>query len=433
MIINNKQIRTQLVLNVYRVILDLTFGCLASNYYAQTQFATEYYISEPNVYKIFISYVLMNICYIFVPFKLKKLSSYVVQMLFLLVFIPLFSVYGIMDLSTEFMIYIFVSLLFLIFALKVIKEFKFPIIKLNKNIIKVFLYLIVIYSMVKMYQLRGIHFEALDLGQIYKFRENMEYSSSLVGYTWTWSYTIFIPFLMYIAYIENRKIELIGTFIIQILMYFITPYKTILFGPILIFLVSFLMKTYTNEKYSFVYKFCNFLIFVLLLGVFLYVLFGEGEIMFLSSHRILDGPAYLKFKHFNVFSELPKLFYSEGIVGKIFGIPYPYNQPSGFLVAASTGVYSNENAGYLATAYDNLGFIGMLVMNGLLAVVLKFFDSLTNENNYYIIMSLSLYQFYILNDGDLLTCLNGGIIPLFILIYIFNLSTDKTNKKERGK
>ena len=63
----------------------------------------------------------------------------------------------------------------------------------------------------------------------------------------------------------------------------------------------------------------------------------------------------------------------------------------------------------------------MIIMSVLLAIVLKYFDSVAKRIDWKLIASLIIYPFVMLNDADFLTMLlTGGGILLMFSVLLFN-------------
>jgi hypothetical protein len=102
------------------------------------------------------------------------------------------------------------------------------------------------------------------------------------------------------------------------------PFKEILLSVVLIIGLSlFLVK----------YNFLNSSLIALSVAIIGAVKIAIVSIIPIVPTRLLFVPALIKFQHFEVFKNyLNKLYYSEGLIGKIFGINYPYSKASGFVV-----------------------------------------------------------------------------------------------------
>lgn len=144
--------------------------------------------------------------------------------------------------------------------------------------------------------------------------------------------------------------------------------------------------------------------------------------------RLLFDPALIDFMFYEQFStNLPKLLYSESHLGQLFGIEYPYDKPSGWVVnnIYFPAIEAEANTGYLSYSYANAGFLGMLLVSILLVLILKLLDKET-ENKVFA-FAFCAYSFSILVNGGLLTTLLTGGILLIIIVLLFDESVFKTN------
>ena len=120
---------------------------------------------------------------------------------------------------------------------------------------------------------------------------------------------------------------------------------------------------------------------------------------------------------------LCKAFFSEGLIGQMFSLSYPYAGSLGQVSFAYTGgtfLSANLNTGYLGDAYAQMGFVGMLLMSLLLGWILRGVGVYTKKGRFCVGTALFSLYMITLNDGALFTTLfTGGMLLSFLLLFIY--------------
>ena len=139
--------------------------------------------------------------------------------------------------------------------------------------------------------------------------------------------------------------------------------------------------------------------------------------------RAFFHPADNKFLYYELFNLFPKLGFSEGMIGSMFSLTYPFNCNLGHVLVSwlfGSDTYGSSNTGYLGEAYAQMGFVGMLLMSLLLAVILRAAASYENHKTGAIITSCFAWNLIILSDNSLLTVLfTSGILVFLVLFMIY--------------
>ena len=412
-VIKKKDIRFTLFLLVYRLILDGSYVFVISPLYSYSGLTLNI-----DTTKMIISYLLMFVISAIMDRSNGKVSSMILQYHYMVMIVPLLSFYALNNQSSVFIFMIAACFILEIVLLKGQHHFKLINITHANIILFTILPAILIFTVAIMLGFNGLSLQAIDFSQIYGIRKSIQYPAAFFSYLWTWCYRIINPFFIVIMYLKKRKSAAAFFIFLQLVMYFITPHKEILFAPILVVGCIFLIK-----RFNFFNSVLLILASAIALFTFTYYLTGQIMPVAIIPNRLLVLPAQGKFEHFEYFSQFTKLYFSEGLIGKILNIPYPYgNLSSGNVIALYfQGVHSNSNTGYLAYAYDNLGFWGMLLSSFLFVIVMKYFDSVSDRINKNVIFALSIYPFAMLNDGDILTALlTGGVILLMLMLSMYN-------------
>lgn len=415
----NKHIKHILKITIfyvlYRIILDLMYVKWVNPIFGYTGF-----VYEIVIYKLIISYLVVFILIFLIPKTNNKVSFMILQLHFIIMIIPLSSVYALANLSTNFMVMVLFCFGMQIVLIRTLPQIKTKKIKNAKLIISFTMFLFSITTYLYLYRTQGIHLNAFDITQIYDIRSNKYISIGIMTYLITWQYRIINPVLLVISYIKKKYKLFVIVVIFQILLYLMYPHKEVFLSIGLILMALLIAR----KKYRFDSFFIQFILIASIVTIFLYEVFKNVVPFSVLPVRLIYVPALIKFQHYEFFLQNEKLYYSEGMIGTIFGLNYPYSVPSGFLVVGGT---CNANTGYLAYAYDNAGFLGMLIISLIFVFLLIIIDSFSIKKDKGIIFSLLIYPMIILNDGDLLTLLlTGGLFLLIIILFVFK---DFDNKK----
>lgn len=403
----NPKVGIYILFILYKIILDLTYMFVISPIYDYA-----YMILDFSLGKYLLSWLYLVLIAFLIPKGKEKISHLVLQLHAFIMIIPMLTIYALVDKQSDFMFAIMCCFIIEIIVINKNKlVIRMPRIVNSQFLIKLIIYSCTIITYVSIIYANGIHLDAINFSKIYSIRENEVVPFGFLGYLTSWQYRIFNPYMIVSSYLSNNKGTLKLFAFLQIVLYFITPRKEILFSVFLIIGVVFMLNKLSFFKSS-------------LIGLSVGIL-GTVSIFFVKISvipvslvtRLLIEPAIIKFQHFEVFSHYDKLFFSEGLIGKILSINYPFDLPSGVIVFRyfNTGT-SNSNTGYLANAFDNMGFLGMFIMTLVFILIMLIIDSLSVKLNKNYVFALVIYPMFLLNDGDLLTMLLTGGIGIFILI-----------------
>lgn len=401
--------RTFYLFFIYKMVLDLTYSFIISPIYNYS-----YLIVNFNILKYIFSWIILFIIAYITPKDKLKVSSLVLELHSVITIIPMLTMYAFTNQSTSFLLMVIICFTIEIVFIKNIKKFiKIPKITNSTFVLYTLIYLCTVITYVSLIKANGFHFEVINFSNVYAVRENIVLPYHFMGYLVTWQMRVINPYMIVSSFFKNKKVSFALFISLQVILYFVMANKEIILSIILILGVIIVVKNYSFIKCAFV------ALFLAIIGSVSLVSLTIMPIAIIT--RFLIEPAIIKFQHFEVFSKYEnKLFFSEGLIGKVLRIKYPYEIPSGVLVHGyfDKGV-SNSNTGYLASAYDNMGFLGMIIMSFVFILILYIFDSLSSRLNKNYVFALIIYQMITLNDGDLLTILlSGGLFLCIIILFL---------------
>jgi len=183
-----------------------------------------------------------------------------------------------------------------------------------------------------------------------------------------------------------------------------------------------LVVMFAHKRGRFIEKMYVFLGVAALTTTLIYLFKGSQMLVTMFPRRVLYVPAILKFQYYDFFSVNPKVFFADGIIGKLLGVDSPYQRSVAYTIAYEFfGVESMANTGYWGDAYANMGVLGVILFSIVLVLIVKYIEINTNNLNISFVISSTFFSFYILNDGALLTnLLTGGQFLLMIMLTIEN-------------
>lgn len=402
-----------LLIIFYKLILDLIYVYAVNPLYFDT-----YLLVDFNALKYILSWMYLVLLAAIIPKRKERVSDLIIQLHTIIMVIPMLTMYGLVNQSSLFMLMVMVCFVFEVLVLKYYRTLlKIPKMKNGKIVFQVIIVICTVYTYAMLIAANGIHIDALDFNAGYAIREKLVYPNVLVGYLSSWQFRIMNPYMVISSYMTNKKAPMVIFTLLQVLLYFIIPFKEILFSIILIGGVIILLKRFDFLKHSII------AIILAMMGTagFYFAKISNVPLSVIPT-RLLVEPAIIKFQHFEVFSKFEeKLLYSEGMIGKILGIKFPFDRQTGYIVRSYFAEsVSNSNTGYIAYAYDNLGFLGMVIITLVFVALLIIIDSLAQNLNKNYVFALLVYQIFLLNDGDLLTQLLTGGLFITILILLFD-------------
>lgn len=416
---------------LYRISLDLMYCFVA--------YPLGGYMIRPfftSAFRYIVSFVLYLILYATMPKRENDGIVFVVQLQFVYMVAPILTLYAFSDMSSKYLLMVSACILLenlLIFRpLRTMEPVR---IRGVQNYVTVLLGVLVLFAAVIPILYNGFAgFKAFNFSYIYEMRANASYPLGF-GYLLNWTTKAIIPFgfLCFLHMKKYRWAILLAT--VQIFFYMLTGQKITLFIIAPMVFIYFCAKT----------GHCLKLMYLGLGAAYLFVILAcrldrlapidpsstsmTGRVGILAASiiavRALFIPAGIKSYFYDFFSSNPKLFFSDGQIGRMLGLTYPYKKESGFVINAfSMGTEkfgsANANTGYLGESYAQMGFAGMLLMSMLLALILRSLRAYDRKETAPLLTALISIYIIILNDGALFTTLfTSGLLVTYILVFIY--------------
>jgi len=384
---------------------------------------------NPNLIRYVISWGLLAIGYVGMPKEENSKLSFFFQIQWFFTVMPMLTLYVFNSDKTSslYMTYVFVVIVVQNIVVQRVKNV-LPV-KLNSKIdvrgyFSIGLIIITIFCIVVINLWNNFEgLKAFDFSYIYTMREKLEFPNGF-AYLIAWVTRVIIPFL-YMKYMVEKKFGMaVALFAMQVFLYMILGYKYLLLLMVLYTAIFLICKLKIPIKA--VALGANFLVF---LGIYSYQIEKIGtnnlsiKINALLGDRFLFIPALNKFQYYGFFSEHPKVWFANGTIGKCLGETNLYKYSMGYTICGwfrNGKLEADFNTGYLGDAYAQVGFVGMLLMGVILAIIVIFINSYSKYISDVILYGFIGYVAYSMNDGALLTaCITGGIWLIILICMIY--------------
>lgn len=409
---------------VYKIVLDIAYLWFICGIYG--------YYKNFKIDIVFIKYIESWFLYlgliVTTPRKKRTIVSYYLVMQLCIMIAPMLSMYGLGNRSRNFIYMVSATHFLQCFLDRYINWNSKVRIEKGNRISWILIAMLVSITFLFTIPMKGIpNLSALDFSNVYEIRAENVMNFPL-NYLLPCLFSVVIPIILVYS-LENRKYWLLFlSGMIILYFYLVYAHKSWFFSFFMIIIVYLLIK---RELFIGGISWgMSFMVIGLLLGLSFSEKFLTPCSLFIR--RVLFLPADIKYEYYSFFASRDKLHFSEGLIGKIFGMEPPYNKPITYII----GDYMNQegsscNTGYLADGYANLGIIGIFLAGILLLILLKLFDAVSQENMFYPNFAILVYNLYGLNDGALLTkMLTGGLGVALILLYFQYQGKGRLNSRK---
>lgn len=290
--------------------------------------------------------------------------------------------------------------------------------KVNVNSLKL---LFIIYILLTVYlysNSNGFDYRAMmfmDNKEIYNMRNEMSLSG-ITGYLYNWTSKVFFIFFFTIGLWSRSRIMVLFSVASQVTMFMCYGNKISLFLiPFCAILYDVVSRKGDNIRKIILASILLFLIIPVMINIDVLKEVGRN-LNTQVGMRSIYLPAYIQFEFYNFFQSHDLLLYSEGLIGKISGLDYPYPRAIGVEVSnffLGEGNAGNHNCGIFGDAYANCGISGMIIMGLILGSLLREMDKVI------FVFPVEMkavfggaYAIYMCNNGLFTTLLTNGLLIL---------------------
>lgn len=412
---------------LYKLSLDAMYVWAAS-----PAFSYGGLIYSPSGWKYLLSNVLYFAMFAYLPRREKDIAAFLLHLQFVFTLAPMMTIYGLVNRSTVYMLFVFACAMLQIYLLKrPVSPHGMIHIRGIQNYVTVAFGILVVFCLFTPMLYNGIldiptlidGFREYGINYVYHIRDTMEYPPGF-SLIFNWIAKVVLPFGIVIFLDRKKYLLSLLCLMFQFCFFLETGHKLLLFMPFPILFV------YLCAKLGHLVKLMYVGLTVLSLATVLTYQMDKGTanaagtlLCGMVAVRAILGPANNKFLFYDCFSEYPKLYFSDGQIGSMFGLTYPYAGGNGQVIYAYDGgefLGSNSCTGYWGDAYSQMGFLGVFLMALLFAMVLRGIQQYDRKETFPILAGMFSIQIIMLNDNALLTTLfTNGMLLAFLLVLIY--------------
>jgi len=411
-----------ILLIIIKLLLEYSYISFVYKFYAYAGFNYEFILTK---------YLIGWIVYIFGFFILYKKSNIrlyeVFVFLYLLYVLPNISFYSLSNQDTKSFFSIILPYFIILLLITNQNIFKLNYLSKGKPFILLISFILTLIVVFHYAIVSGGHI-VINFIDVYSFREEYDKigNSGFFGYLNNWVVKIFTTLLFAWALSKNKRILMLISVLLIILLYILTGHKSNLQGLFLVPLFYFLFFKVKKIDIFILISFLFLLVISILIG------FYYDMIPSLIIRRLIFIPAQLNFIYLEFFSTHEFAYWANSIM-KYF-IAYPYDTNLAHVIGEYIGhPKENANTGFIASGYAQAGYIGIIIYTFVAVVILNIINTIAVRIDKYIVMSIVFIPIEVLyTSSDLLTTLltHGLLISIITLwLYDKNNYTLKFNKK----
>ncbi|MGF1834822.1 O-antigen polymerase [Photobacterium sanguinicancri] len=381
-----------------------------------------------NLLYLVVLMIITSLILLLAPQKIYLPSSILSWLMFNLVFVPSIFISYVSGIVTgEEHITLIITMCISMLILFLIPRFsihKLIKVSLNKKVFSIvsLLLITICYLIIFVFYRPNISFlfSLTDISQLYDirgdFRESASGAPTIARYLFAWTSKVFLPFMFIYGVANNKKTVIIFSLFTCILLFSATGLKSIILGPVVVFVFWYLLK-YREANFSML---SFILVLVLIFSSLLHVV-GFELFNYIIVRRVVITPGFLSGCYIDFFSnnEFTMLGYS------IFSsfVEYSYEYSPSYIIGEYYFGRSemSANANFIATAFAEFGVIGSIVFSLIVGVMFGIIDKISAyKSTVPEISALLLLPMWTLVDTSLPTALLthglGAVVLLLLLI-----------------
>lgn len=405
---------------LYKIALELFYIVVVSSL-----FDYEGLVNEGVGWKYFFSWVVYLWMAAILPKKKEGLAECFLHIQFLITVSPLIVFYALANQSTLYLLMVVAVVSLETYILNRGNGKKTGIVVNNiRGYTTVFMVVFIIGMYLLLVLYGGFYgLKAFDFTYLYRIRDYASYPV-IMDYIFSWLRSTIIPFYILYCLEKKRYFCVAALTFLMLLMYMTLGNRIIYLSLLVIFSVYIVsrLRILVLGAYTGVSLGCISLTIMYLLeashGLSKITAMGSA----LIGDRFLFGPAWNKFLYYKCFNDYPKVGFADGLIGRCFGLTYPFQGSMGQTVFAyfQNGrlFESNSNTGYLGDSYGQAGFLGMIVTGILVALFVKLLCNIGENLEMPLMCGLLALLAVLFNDSAFISIFftSGWLILLFVLI-----------------
>ena len=413
-----------------RVTLDFTYVNYVDKFFHESLSAGVFAFTENGTLRLLESYVIGLTLSIWLAASLYsrwRPSGIALLLYFVIVILPLSSLYGLTDASRAFFYAAAGSFAVLMVVTELIPRVRLP----HPHLSMIHLGLTVIlgicfYVYGWLILSGGLGRLNFDLLSVYEVRtEYVQRRAPFLGYFVPWQANV-INILILCYGLHKRNLWLLGIAgVAQLLLFGMTGHKSFFLSPVLAIGIYFIWR----RKNALFYIFAGTSVLVLASYV-LFLATNNHLPPSLLIRRLFFVPAANHLIYYDFFSqpEHPFVMLSNSILAPFIG--YPYDMSVTQVISwAYWGRGFSPNVGYLGDAFAHFGFMGMFLFSIILGLFLRVVDSVGSRlpaNLVAAVMATSTMAFT--NSGLFTSLLTHGLIPAVVSLWLLRSVVERRSK-----
>jgi len=224
----------------------------------------------------------------------------------------------------------------------------------------------------------------LSFDDVYEFREDNQLTG-ILSYLFSWSVKVIAPFLLAYALIKKGfwSWKVAFSILVIILLFTLTGHKSVLvpigFCLSLYYIFGGSKTTGSSITYNRIYMgFTIAMLSFITLVYAYYIVYDNIMIPSIFLRRAMFTPPFLNSIYFDMFSEYPRVYWSNSILSPF--INYPYFDTLTHEVGAYLGRYGmGANTGFVGSGYAHAGYLGIFIYIGIM-LICNWFVALFGKN-----------------------------------------------------
>lgn len=416
---------------ILRCLLDYLYFEFVTIYFS------EFFTFNINYLHLIESYVITIISGLILCFSFyhrPRPSAIFLILLYIVLLLPILVMYGYADAPSYFIYAVSFCYILLTILTDLLPNIRFPTFSYEFSILTILFFLgVSIFNYGWLLWTGGIERFNLDLRSVYTYRAqlsdiNVPFKEKLLSL----QAKIINPFFMLFGLYLKRNNIFILAIIAQILLFAVTGHKSFLFSPLL-FIFIYLIWQRKNP----IFFIASGFFFVLAISFVHFLVSGDSLFPSLMIRRVFFVTAYNHIIYYDFFSQPNHPFFMLSSSYLKYFISNPYGEGIGMVQVIAEEVYGRDfspNAGFLADAYGNFGFPGMILFSFLVSIVLKIIDSVSKNIPAYLSVSIITMPLFALMSSALPTVLfSHGLLILIIILWMTSSLHGNFEKKKSYK
>lgn len=356
-----------------------------------------------------------------------NISNYLIFILIVGILIPSSSLYSFGGLSLNWYLINFGFFVFLTFSNNYLDKFEFKSFSLNNyTLFNLFLLIITFLSSALFVNKFGlkINLDLLTLDSELIANQRQLYKSvaapaGIVGYLIANLYNIIIPVLFGISIIFKKRILMLLSIVMCLIVFSTTSARSLPFTLILLLGIILIERLISLPRQ---YHYLLGYFFILFIGGIIFYFIPKGSLLViipaLIFNRIIFSPQLVSESYFNYFQDNNYTYLLDTTIGSFIGKSYYTDLP--LEIGRIFFNNANANTGIISDGYAKMGIFGVFISAIILLIILKLISIISKQKNLILIKVIVTKPIFVLINGSIFTSIltNGLLISLFLITLI---------------